>query len=200
MKLLYAPASPFARKVRVLAHETSLLEQIEMVDTAVLPTQANPLVCAENPLSKVPVLITNQGEALYDSRVICEYLADHAKNATWFPSHRLWRVLTLAALADGILEAALSIRYEQALRPENLQWGDWCSAQQSKIEQALITLNNADELPQPELNIAHIGIGCALGYLDFRLPDLDWRAAHPLLANFYSDFSARPSMRDSVPV
>lgn len=201
MQLIYAAASPFARKVRVLAAETGLLERIELLDTAVLPTTLNERVNALNPLGKIPVLLTDDGEALYDSRVICEYLDTLHQGAKLLPSGASrWQVLRLAALADGLMDAALLARYERGVRPAELQWPAWLDGQLGKVQRALTELERQVDLLQGPLDLAQIGVACALGYLDFRFADLDWRAAYPDLAAFQQAFSQRPSMRGSAPV
>lgn len=201
MQLIYAAASPFARKVRVLAAETGLLERIELLDTAVLPTTLNEPVNALNPLGKIPVLLTDDGEALYDSRVICEYLDTLHQGAKLLPSGASrWQVLRLAALADGLMDAALLARYERGVRPAELQWPAWLDGQLGKVQRALTELERQADLLQGPLDLGQIGIACALGYLDFRFADLDWRAAHSGLAAFQQAFSQRPSMQSSAPV
>jgi glutathione S-transferase len=201
MQLIYAAASPFARKIRVLAAETGLLERIELLDTAVLPTTLNERVNALNPLGKIPVLLTDDGEALYDSRVICEYLDTLHQGAKLLPSGASrWQVLRLAALADGLMDAALLARYERGVRPAELQWPAWLDGQLGKVQRALTELERQVDLLQGPLDLAQIGVACALGYLDFRFADLDWRAAYPDLAAFQQAFSLRPSMRGSAPV
>lgn len=201
MQLIYAAASPFARKVRVLAAETGLLERIELLDTAVLPTTLNERVNALNPLGKIPVLLTDDGEALYDSRVICEYLDTLHQGAKLLPSGASrWQVLRLAALADGLMDAALLARYERGVRPAELQWPAWLDGQLGKVQRALTELERQVEQLQGPLDLGQIGIACALGYLDFRFADLDWSTAHPGLAAFQQAFSQRPSMQSSAPM
>lgn len=201
MQLIYAAASPFARKVRVLAAETGLLERIELFDTAVLPTTLNERVNALNPLGKIPVLLSDDGEALYDSRVICEYLDTLHQGAKLLPDGAArWQVLRLAALADGLMDAALLARYERAARPAELQWSAWLEGQLGKIQRALAELERQVGQLQGPLDLAQIGVACALGYLDFRFADLDWRAAHPGLAAFQQAFAQRASMQASAPV
>ncbi len=126
MQLIYAPASPFARKVRVLASETGLLARLELIETAVAPVTLYQQVNAQNPLGKIPVLMLDGGEALYDSRVICEYLDSLHDQARLFPADpgKRWKTLRLAALADGLMEAAVLTRYERAVRPAERQWDD----------------------------------------------------------------------------
>ena len=201
MQLIYAAASPFARKVRVLAAETGLLERIELLDTAVLPTTLNEQVNALNPLGKIPVLLTDAGEALYDSRVICEYLDTQHQGPKLLPDGAArWPVLRMAALADGLMDAALLARYERAARPAELQWSAWLEGQLGKIQRALAELERQVDHLQGPLDLAQIGVACALGYLDFRFADLDWRAAHPGLAAFQQTFAQRASMQASAPV
>ncbi|MDF2073543.1 glutathione S-transferase [Pseudomonas mendocina] len=201
MQLIYAAASPFARKVRVLAAETGLLERIELLDTAVLPTTLNERVNALNPLGKIPVLLTDDGQALYDSRVICEYLDTLHQGTKLLPDGAArWQVLRLAALADGLMDAALLARYERAVRPAELQWTAWLEGQLGKIQRALAELERQVDHLQGPLDLAQIGVACALGYLDFRFADLDWRAAHPGLAAFHQAFAQRASMQASAPV
>jgi glutathione S-transferase len=200
MQLIYAAASPFARKVRILAHETGLLARIELLDTTVLPITLNEQVNARNPLGKIPVLLTDDGEALYDSRVICEYLDTLHDGPRLLPQDDArWSVLRLAALADGLMDAALLARYERSVRPAELQWPAWLDGQLGKVKRALTDLERqADSLHGP-VSLAQIGVACALGYLDFRFPDLDWRAEHPRLAAFQQAFALRASMRSSAP-
>ncbi len=201
MQLIYAAASPFARKVRVLAAETGLLERIELLDTAVLPITLNERVNVLNPLGKIPVLLTDAGEALYDSRVICEYLDTLHQGPKLLPGgFARWQVLRLAALADGLMDAALLARYERAARPAELQWPAWLEGQLGKVQRALTELERQVGQLQGPLDLAQIGVACALGYLDFRFADLDWRAAHPGLAAFHQAFAQRGSMQASAPV
>lgn len=201
MQLIYAAASPFARKVRVLAAETGLLDRIELLDTAVLPTTLNERVNTLNPLGKIPVLLSDDDQVLYDSRVICEYLDTLHAGAKLLPSGAArWQVLRLAALADGLMDAALLARYERAVRPAELQWAAWLDGQLGKVQRSLTELECQVERLQGPLDLAQIGVACALGYLDFRFADLDWRAAHPGLATFQQTFTQRASMLASAPV
>jgi glutathione S-transferase len=193
MKLLYSAASPFVRKVMVLAHETGLVDRIELVPSSVAPTLVNPEVAAENPLVKVPTLVVDGGPSLYDSRVIAEYLDSLHGGRRLFPAEgpARWTALRRLATADGLLDAALLARYEHYLRPEPQRWAAWTEGQLRKVHQALATLA-AEGLGQ-ELTIGEIAAGCALGYLDFRFPEEDWRAAHPALAAWYAGIAERPS-------
>lgn len=200
MQLIYAAASPFARKVRVLAAETGLLDRIELLDTAVLPTTLNERVNALNPLGKIPVLLSDDGEALYDSRVICEYLDTLHQGPKLLPDGAArWQVLRLAALADGLMDAALLARYERAARPTELQWPAWLEGQLGKIQRALAELERQVERLQGPLDLGQIGVACALGYLDFRFPAIDWRTSYPNLARLAEKLFLRQSFVDTKP-
>lgn len=197
MKLLYAPTSPYVRKVMAVAHETGQLEFIDPVFSLANPVGNNDELNADNPLGKIPVLITKDGP-LFDSRVICEYLDARSHGRRVFPKDgpARWKALQQQALADGLLDAALAARYEKLSRPQELQWDGWREAQLTKIRRALAAMEK--DLPE-EATIGAIGYGCALGYIDFRFSDIDWRSAHPLLGAWFGAFSERPSMHLTEP-
>lgn len=200
MKLIYAAASPFARKVRVVAHETGQFGSLELLDTTVLPTQINQQVLEVNPLGKIPVLVTDDGQSLFDSRVICEYLDSlHAGQHLIPTGARRWPVLRVSALADGVLDAALLVRYETVIRPDALRWNDWLDGQWAKVERGLDELESLTSAFGAPLDLGQISVGCALGYLDFRFPDRGWRDGHPGLEAFQAAFSQRPSMQVTAP-
>jgi glutathione S-transferase len=203
MKLRYASTSPYVRKVTVLAMETGLDAKIERLATANAPDKPNPELGRENPLNKVPCLLTDDGLVLFDSPVICEYLDAQHGGRKWFPGGTArWHALRQMALADGILDAALLRRYE-GLRPENERSTGWDKAQKLKIDQGLDALEQeAATFPDPageQLSIGHISIGCALGYLDFRFASEAWRNSRPTLAKWYEGLAKRPSMAKTVP-
>jgi glutathione S-transferase len=201
MKLRYSSASPYVRKVMVTALETGQEGKIEKVSTTVVPVKENAELSRENPLTKVPTLITDDGQALFDSPVICEYLDSLHGGAKLFPpaGAARWKALTLQALGDGILDAALLTRYEKAVRPQDLAWGDWIDGQMRKIRQGLDALEAGVGELSGSPTIGTVAIGCALGYLDFRFADENWRSNRPKLAAWYADFAQRPSMKATAP-
>ena len=192
MELFHAAASPFVRKVRVVLHETGQTDDVTLVESVQTPLSPNP--ANRNPLGKIPCLTRPDGPALYDSRVICRYLSARAK-ADLYPDARQWEVLTLEATADGIMDAGVLMVYEARVRPEEKQFSDYVDAQWAKIARALDSLEDLwlSHLSGP-VDIAQIGIGCALGYLDFRHAERDWRAGRDGLARWEKGFAARASM------
>ena len=200
MKLYYSSASPYVRKVLVCAHECGLSNQIELVPTKVVPSEPNRDYARVAPLMKVPSLERDDGSVLFDSAVICEYLDSRSKGPRLFPApgDARWRALRLHALADGILDAAVLCRYENVVRPAELRWKAWIDGQLLKVDQALDFLeHNAGELEG--LHIGAVGVGCALGYLDFRYADRNWRGGRPKLAAWWESASRRPSFEKTVP-
>jgi glutathione S-transferase len=200
MKLYYSAPSPFARKVIVAAHELGLMDRIVLETVSVTPVSQNDLVAASNPLAKVPTLLLDDGQALFDSRVIVDYLdtlTDRALAPREGPPR--WRVLTELAQADGLLDAALLARYETMMRPEPLRWGEWTAGQLGKVRRSLDAFERSERRADDNLGIADIGVACGLGYLDFRFPDEAWRTGRPRLAAFYEEISQRPSWAATDP-
>lgn len=199
MKLIASDASPFVRKVRVVLRETGLAGSVQEVPVHTTPVATADEVWAANPLGKIPALIREDGSAIYDSRVITRYL-DSLSGGGLYPEDRIWELLTLEAQIDGILEAAVLMVYEGRVRPEDRQYDGWVDAQWGKAIRGVDSVSEQwmDFLNGP-LNMAQISMGCALGYLDFRHNDRDWRAAHPALADWYATFSTRPSMQETRP-
>lgn len=194
MKLLFSPFSPYVRKCLVTAAELGLDERIELRPSSAHPINRDQAIIADNPLGKVPTFFTDDGQVLYDSRVICEYLNDLAGGSLFPAGAARWQSLTLQSLGDGMLDAALLARYETIARPENLQWPAWRDAQLDKIETSLAALDARPELLQDRLDIGSLTIGCALWYLGVRFPDLGWQARRPRVAAWWAGFSQRPSM------
>ena len=195
MKLLQAGPSPFARKCRVVIHETGLTG-VEVVDVATSPVATDASVAAANPLGKIPVLLREEGPALYDSRVICRYL-DARAGGSLYPEARQWEALTLEATADGIMEAAVLLTYQARHGGEGTSWleGQW--------ERVVRSLGAVEGRWMPNLagplHIGQIAMGCALGYLDFRHGARGWRDGHPALAAWWDRFAERDAMRATTP-
>jgi glutathione S-transferase len=200
MKLFYSPASPFVRKVVVCAIELGLDESIERLPSAAHPVNRDPRIVSRNPLGQVPTLLTDEGEVLFDSRVICEYLDSRAPERGLFPSGaRRFGALRDQALGDGILDAALLVRYENATHDEGARSAAWVAGQLDKVEQSLRFLEERVDGFANRVDIGAITVGCALGYLDFRFDDLAWRASCPGLARWFEAFGGRQSMRATTP-
>jgi len=200
MKLFYSPASPYVRKVLITAHETGQSDDLDLVACAANPVNRDQSVVALNPLGKIPALALDDGTVLYDSRVICQYLDSRHSGDKLYPSagSARWSVLQREALADGLLDAALLARYETMLRPREFQWTDWINGQTEKINSSLDQMEQ-DVRQNQALDAGQISTACALGYLDFRFPLLDWRSAHPALEAWFNTMSARESMVTTVP-
>lgn len=198
MKLRYSPTSPYVRKVSVVAIETGLEARIERVATDIRAPTAE--FHRDNPLGKVPTLITEGGETLYDSPVICEYLDSLHDGIPLFPppGGPRWTALRRQALADGIADAGVAVRLEM-LREDAERSRTWIARQTEKVGRGLDALEEEAAGLGAACTIGHIAIGCALGFVDFRLPELDWRQGRIELARWYDAFAARPSMAATVP-
>ena len=196
MKLAYSPNSPYVRKCHACAIKRGIDGRIELWS---IPT-ADPALAAVNPLSKVPTFITDDGMALYDSPVICEFLDSIGDAPKLFPAPgpARWKALTLAALGDGILDATQPRRREVAL-PQDEGRRSYIELQQGKVVRALDALE-AEAGGFGDLDtIGEITVGCALGYLDFRYPHEPWRPGHPKLEAWYARVSALPALAKTVP-
>ncbi|WP_128516193.1 glutathione S-transferase [Tabrizicola thermarum] len=200
MKLYHAPASPFVRKVMVLLHEANASDRVTLVPASGTPLDPGTLPIDRNPLGKIPALERPDGPTLYDSRVITRYLDDLLKAGLYPASPRLWDTLVIEATADGICEAAVLMRYEMHVRPAATRSTEWADAQWQKITRALDALEDRwiSHLSGP-LDMGQIAIGCAVGYLDLRHAEREWRSIHPALADWYAAFSARPSLQATLP-
>jgi glutathione S-transferase len=199
MKLRYSPTSPFVRKVLVVAQETGLDDRIERIPTnAWAPDTDLP---RDNPLGKVPTLITDGGEHLYDSPVICEYLDSLHDGEKLFPpaGGPRWTALRRQALADGIMDAAVSRRTEMTFRPAEHRSAAWMDRQAATVTRALDFLEEEVDGLTGRFTIGEIAIVCALGYLDFRWPEMAWRQHHPRLASWYAPFESRASIVATAP-
>ena len=200
MKLFYSATSPFVRKVMVAAIELGLRERIELLPAKAHVINRDRTIIAHNPLGQVPTFFTDDGTVLYDSRVIIEYL-DTLGNGRLIPrmGAARWSVLTEHSLADGILNAALLVRYETALRPENLRWSEWTASQLDKVTCGLADLEARASGFGDRVDLGTIAFGCALGYLDFRFPTLGWRDTRPNATAWFHRFGDRDSMAATKP-
>lgn len=201
MKLRFSATSPYVRKVAVTAIEAGLGDRIEKVETNVWDPACD--IGEENPLGKVPALTTEGGTVLCDSPLICEYLDSLNSGAKLIPAEgaERWRVLNLAALADGVMDGAVARVIELRMRPEERRWDGWLSRQKGKIDRALDTLERqaaAGDLGGG-VTLGSVALGCALGYLDLRFPDDRWRDGRPALAGWFEGFNQRPSMQQTQP-
>ncbi len=199
MKLIFSGTSPFVRKVSVMLLETGLEDRVEKQTVAITPMTPGDVVPSANPLGKVPCLIPNKGAPLFDSRVITRYLDTRHSGPKLYPEGAaLWPVLTLEAMADGMLDAAVLMTYEQRLRTDAQKSPEWIEAQWLKISRAVAHLNENMVALEP-MTMASISVACALGYLDFRHDNRQWRAMAPKLAAWEKGFAKRPSMLATMP-
>ena len=201
MKLITATASPFVRKVRVLILELGLQDSVALVDPGpVTPVSNNATLNAVNPLGMIPALELDDGDSLYDSPVICEYLNQIA-DGPFFPAdtNRRFQTLRLQALGDGILDLSVALRYENAMRPQELHWQDWVDSQNAKVERGLDALESRCSQFEASPLIGEITIACALGYRDFRFADNDWRGGRPALTQWFEQMMQRDSLASTIP-
>ncbi|TFW08099.1 glutathione S-transferase [Oxalobacteraceae bacterium OM1] len=201
MKLIGSLASPYVRKVRVVMAEKKLdyefvLDNVWGPDTKIFQS---------NPLGKVPCLIMEDGGAMFDSRVIVEYLDTLTPVGKLIPPNGRERaeVKCWEALADGVLDAAVAVRLERTQRPAELQSEAWIQRQFDKVHHGLKAmssgLNDTPFCCGNHYTLADVAVGCALGWLSFRFPEIDWRGEHPNLAKLFDKLAERPSFKDTVP-
>ena len=201
MKLIGSVTSPFVRKVRVVMAEkkldfTFIQENVWAPETTIQQT---------NPLGKVPCLVMEDGSTLYDSRVIAEYLDTLTPVCKLLPPNGRERaeVKVWEALADGVLDAGVLVRLEKTLRPEQQQSQDWIDRQWTKVHAGLRAMSEGlGEAPfcmGKHYTLADVAVGCALGWLAFRFPEVAWRDDYPNLARLFDKLSERPSFKDTLP-
>ena len=202
MKLFYAPQSPFARKVRAAAIELGLEERIQLEYAEVVPGRPNAEYArSRNPLRRIPALVTDSGETIFDSTVICEYLDALAGGGILIPQdvrHR-WRVLTNHALAQGMCESVILIRYETWLRPESARWSDWVDDHWDKINSGLDWFEHSDSELNGPIDLAHLALGCLLGYVEFRWPRHGWRERFSSIGAWFAQLEQRPTFAKTKP-
>lgn len=200
MKLLYSPTSPYARKVRIVAAEKRI--EIEMV-TVELSASDCP-VNNHNPLGKIPVLIMDDGDSLFDSRVIVEYLDNRTPLAHLIPQEqgkKIW-VRRWEALADGVCDAAVAVRME-IRRPAHLQDPDFIERQLGKVSRGLELMSHdfgaGKWCVNDTFSLADIALGCVLGFLELRFKEIDWQRQYPNLAEHYAKLMKRTSFQETAP-
>ena len=199
MKLHWSPKSPYVRKVMICARELGLVERLELVRSVAAMLKPNVRLMQDNPLSKIPALVLDDGFTLFDSVVICEYLNDLGQGAL-FPrqSTEKWQSLRWHALGDGLLDALILWRNE---REREVPLEALIDAFELKTEACLKQLDDeAQALNEVPFSIGHVAVGCALGYLDYRFGALNWREVAPRLAEWYEETRARPSFESTEPV
>jgi glutathione S-transferase len=196
MKLYYSPTSPYVRKVMACAMIRGLDGRIEKHDCNPHLSPAD--LVADNPLSKVPCLVTDDGMSLFGSQLICEFLDSLGDYLTLFPAHGAarWRALKFQSLGDGILDAAVPCRGELQ-KPQE-------AARDAQIARFKMVMMNAvgvleGDPPHKHVDIGSVTVACALGYLDFRFPDLAWREGHPKLAAWYEVFGRNKGIAETAP-
>ena len=200
MKLVYSPPSPFVRKVTTLIHHADLNDRIELINVKTTALSVAEEARTANPLGKIPVMILEDGNAMFDSRVITRYLDDFA-GSNLYPQDKIYDILTLEALADGIMESAVSITYESKLRPQNEQSPSWMEAQWSKVLHAVKALDDGEfKAMGSGMNMGQIAVACALGYLDFRHDARQWRSGHSNLASWNDKMMKLPALIKTIPM
>ena len=203
MTLYHAGPSPFARKVRIVALETGLMPRIELIEQHVAPGKENVDYARDtNPLKRVPAMRLEDGSTLLDSGLICTWLDEQAGGQLVPASGEpRWRVLNALAVADGLTELAVAMRYETFVRPEDKRWDAWSDDQRGKILNALDWLEaHADDVAHDVPDLAGIAIVCGLDYLDFRHPTIGWREGRERLAGLHAAFAEREAFKSTMPV
>ncbi len=190
MKLLGSPTSPYVRKCRVTLAELGLADSVAFV---VAPPTSDELI-AVNPVMKVPALVLDNGDSLFDSRMIMRYLNEKA-GGKLYPAGD-WAMVRRESTAEGMIDASLLLRMETFARPKQFRWGGWIETQSKKINSVLDAME-AEVGTLGAVSGAAIGMACGLGYLDFRFADWGWRNGRPGLAKWFEGFSARASMQGS---
>lgn len=198
MKLLSSPTSPFARKARILILEKGARERVSEVTVSAMSDPAE--LHAANPLGKVPALVLEDGTTLFNSPLICQFLDEELGGHKFLPpfSKPYWADMRLQTIGDGMAEAAFLMTMERN-RPEGERSAMWLGRWQRAITRALDLLEAEAGKLDAELTLGRIAIGCALGYLDFRHGDMEWRKGRPGLAAWFEKISGRPAFMETVP-
>lgn len=198
MQLHWSPRSPYVRKVMVCAHELAVVDRLALRRSVAAMLVPNQSLMQDNPLSKIPTLVLDDGSALFDSVVICEYLDDLAGGQLFPRDAGKWPALRWHALGDGLLDALILWRNErERVAPLPALQG----AFECKTRAALAMLDaESGRLEQTPFATGHIAVACALGYLDYRFDSLGWRALAPRLAQWFAVVGQRPSLLTTQPV
>ncbi|MEH6629909.1 MAG: glutathione S-transferase N-terminal domain-containing protein [Halopseudomonas aestusnigri] len=201
MQLCFSPTSPYARKVLMVAMEKGLENELEVIPMATFTTESD--IWNKNPLGKVPALSTREGTVLCDSPVICDYLDSLSEGNPLVPrsGEARWQTNNFHALADGIMDASIQRTVERRQRPAGMQWDEWHKRQSMKIDKTLQFFESA--LTEGKFakifGIGEITLACALGYLDFRYADENWRKDCPALTKWFEEISRHPSFIKTSP-
>ena len=200
MKLHWSPRSPFVRKVMIVAHERGLADRMVCVRTVAATSKPHAELMKDNPLSKIPSLVLDDGTVIYDSPVISEHLDALDGDPKLFPREPKARLdaLRRQALGDGFLDLLVLLRDERMRAQPSEAHMASAAVRKAAVLKNLET--DAPALASAPFGIGHIAIGCALSYLDFRYADEDWRKDHPRLADWHAAFAARPSVRATEPI
>lgn len=201
LSLIIATPSPWARKVRV-----ALLEKGVPFETVVdVPWNDDTVVRAHNPLEKLPILITDEDGPIYDSRLILEYLELTYPQTPMLPADRAGHLLAkrLEVMHDGVCDALLLIFFER-MRAAHMRSEEWTARQRRKVDRGLAEMarlvGEREFVVGERFSLGDIAVGCALGYLTVRFPEMDWRGSHPNLVPYFERLSQRPSFAETVPV
>jgi glutathione S-transferase len=202
MKLHWSPRSPFVRKVMIAAHERGVAARLDCVRTVAATSKPHAELMKDNPLSKIPTLVLDDGTVIYDSPVICEYFDSigDAETPKLFPAEPRMRLLAQRrqALGDGFLDLLVLLRDERLrAQPSQAHLASAAVRKWAVLESLEI---EATEFAASQFGIGHIAIGCALSYLDFRYADENWRESHPRLAKWHEGFAVRPSVLATEPI
>ncbi|MEM7496814.1 MAG: glutathione S-transferase family protein [Pseudomonadota bacterium] len=201
MKLYFSPTSPFVRKVMLVLYMRDMINDVQLVPASGTPLEPSKLVAASNPVGKIPVLVTDDGQAIHDSKVITRYLDKRSGGGLYPTGDTEFAVLTRESMADAMMEAGILAVYETRLRPEGMRIGAITDAYHGKIERMLAAFEaDAAAVTKDDLSIDQIALACALGYLDLRFPGvIAWRGKAPKLAAWYDEYRETPHMLMTAP-
>ncbi|TIV56830.1 MAG: glutathione S-transferase [Mesorhizobium sp.] len=199
MKLFWSSRSPFVRKVMIVAHDLGIAGRIERVRKVVHPAKPNAEVMAFHPLSKIPTLILDDGQAIYDSRVICEFLDAEFGKGTLVPASGVarWQVFTRHSMIDAMVETCVMWNTERS-KPEGRRDDEVVQASGVRAASGLDALERDKGFYESGLTLSHVAAASALAYLDFRFGTLGWREGRPRLAEWFEEFSQRPSFIETA--